>query len=75
MSSYRYKVVVIEDLNVSGMLKNHKLAGSIADCGFYEFKRQLEYKAKLYDCQFRAVASYYAHPLPFLLFNEHISIL
>lgn len=27
--------VVIEDLNVSGMLKNHRLAGSIADASFY----------------------------------------
>lgn len=40
--------IVIEDLNVSGMLKNHRLASAIADCGFHEFKRQLIYKSGWY---------------------------
>jgi putative transposase len=41
-------VLVIEDLNVSGMLKNHHLAQAIGDVGFYEFKRQLLYKTSWY---------------------------
>ena len=38
------QVIVLEDLNVAGMLKNHCLARAISDVGFFELKRQLEYK-------------------------------
>jgi putative transposase len=38
-------------LNVAGLLSNHKLAQVIADCGFHEFRRQLEYKAKKFGCE------------------------
>jgi IS605 OrfB family transposase len=39
-----YGTVVIEDLNVTGMLANRKLARHIADAGFAEIRRQLTYK-------------------------------
>ncbi|NEO37392.1 MAG: IS200/IS605 family element transposase accessory protein TnpB [Moorea sp. SIOASIH] len=51
--------VVIEDLNVSGMMANHKLASSIADQGFYEFKRQLEYKCQWYGAKLVKVDRFY----------------
>lgn len=41
----RFGTIVIEDLNVSGMVKNRHLSRAISDVGFYEFKRQLGYKA------------------------------
>ena len=40
------QVIVIEDLNVNGMMKNHHLAQAISDGSWHEFKRQLEYKCK-----------------------------
>jgi putative transposase len=40
--------IIVEDLNVTGMLENHHLAQAIADVGFAEFQRQLTYKADWY---------------------------
>ncbi len=41
-------VIVIEDLNISGMVRNRRLARAISDCGWGEFRRQLEYKCERY---------------------------
>lgn len=43
--------VVIEDLNVRGMSQNHRLASAILDGGFFEFRRQLTYKANWYGSE------------------------
>lgn len=51
--------VAIENLNVSGMLANHRLASAIADQGFYEFRRQLEYKSAWYGSQLVVVDRFY----------------
>jgi putative transposase len=41
----RFHTIGVEDLNVRGMLANRRLARAIADMGFYELRRQLDYKA------------------------------
>jgi putative transposase len=53
------QTVAIEDLNVRGMLANSRLARAIADVGFYEFRRQLQYKAARYGTQVVLVDRWY----------------
>lgn len=54
-----HSVIVIENLNVSGMLSNRKLSKSISDMGFYEFRRQLEYKTNLYGSKLEIVNQWF----------------
>ena len=54
-----YDVVFMEDLNVQGMLKNHKLAKAIAEVGFYRFKQVLTDKANNNYKQVIEVSRYY----------------
>ena len=51
--------IVIEDLNVSGMVKNHKLAKCISDAAFRETRRQLEYKSNWYGGELVIADRYY----------------
>lgn len=43
----RFHTIGIEDLHVKGMMRNRRLSRSIADMSFFEFRRQLEYKAEM----------------------------
>ena len=56
----KYDEICIEDLNVQGMMKNRKLARAIADVGFYEFKRQLIYKANQCGKLVKSVGRFFA---------------
>ena len=52
-------IIVIEDLNVSGMLKNRNLARSLSDASLSEIHRQLEYKSKWYGAELRKADRFY----------------
>lgn len=53
------KGIVIEDLNVKGMMKNRHLARHIQNVMFYEFRRQLEYKCLQYGIQLVVADRFY----------------
>ena len=54
-----YDVICIEDLNVSGMLSNHKLAKAISDTSFHQFRSMLEYKCKWYGKELSVIDRFY----------------
>ncbi len=53
------RTIVLEDLNVEGMLKNHKLARSLSDASLSEIKRQLEYKICFYGGEIYVVDKWF----------------
>lgn len=52
-------IIVIEDLNVSGMLRNHRLARALSDASLSEIHRQLVYKSKWYGRELRKADRFY----------------
>lgn len=55
----KYDTIFMEDLNVRGMLKNHKLSKAIQEVGFYKFKMILQCKALVNDKQVVLIDRYY----------------
>ena len=53
-------IICIESLQVKNMVKNHKLAQAISDVSWFEFVRELEYKASWYDKKIVKVDKFYA---------------
>ena len=54
-----YDTIYMEDLNISGMLKNHKLAKAIQEVGFFKFKTTLQNKALQNDKKVVLIGRYY----------------
>ena len=52
----KYDTIVLEDLNVSGMIKNRKLAKAISDLGWRQFKTLTEAKCEKYGKEFRTIS-------------------
>ena len=55
-----YTTIVVEDLNVAGMVTNHSLARHVSDASFGELRRQLEYKTAWYGTRLVIADRWYA---------------
>jgi putative transposase len=53
------QIIVMEKLNIKGMIKNHNLAKSVCDANMGEFRRQIEYKAKWQGIEVRLVDQFF----------------
>ncbi len=53
------KFIVLEDLNVTGMMKNRHLAKAVQEQCFYEFYRQIQYKCNWHNIEFVTAARFY----------------
>ncbi len=56
----RPEYITVEDLNVSGMMKNRHLSRAIAECEFYYFRALLECKCSEYGIELRIADRFYA---------------
>jgi putative transposase len=54
-----HDIIVIEDLNVAGLARNRRLARAISDCGWGEFRRQLEYKCQRHGRELVVIDRWY----------------
>ncbi|VEP18072.1 transposase (fragment) [Hyella patelloides LEGE 07179] len=73
------QAIYTETLAVKNMMANHKLAKAIADCGWGEFLRQLEYKCKWHDRQLGAIDRWFpsskrCHPCGYIIDKLPLSV-